>query len=96
VSPVPSPEDGNISSFKNVVFFRILSDGKSPVVPNVIYNHQNPLESIICVGFELLTTVVIISQKIELTIFLLPTIQYLMSFGVSAFCSDWFTMDEML
>jgi hypothetical protein len=29
-SPPPSPEDGNRSSFRNVVFFGIQDDGKSP------------------------------------------------------------------
>jgi hypothetical protein len=29
-SPTPSPEDGNRSSFQNVMFFGIQDDGKSP------------------------------------------------------------------
>jgi hypothetical protein len=30
VSPIPSPENGNRTSFWNVVFFRILDDGQGP------------------------------------------------------------------
>jgi hypothetical protein len=30
VSPTLSPEDGNRSSFRNVVFYRIIDDGQSP------------------------------------------------------------------
>jgi hypothetical protein len=30
VSPTSWPEDGNSSSFRNIVFFRILDDGRSP------------------------------------------------------------------
>jgi hypothetical protein len=31
-SPPPSPEDGNRSSFRNIVFSRIPDDGKSPKI----------------------------------------------------------------
>jgi hypothetical protein len=47
VSPTLSPVNGNRFSFRNVVFFRILDDGRSPQSPaisNVIYHRHGPLE----------------------------------------------------
>jgi hypothetical protein len=49
-SPLPSPQDGNRSSFRNVVFSRIPENGKSPkkktpVILCVIHHRQNCLES---------------------------------------------------
>jgi hypothetical protein len=49
VSPTPSPEDGNRSSFRNVVFssfleYRWWTKSKNPVFPSVIHHRQNPLE----------------------------------------------------
>jgi hypothetical protein len=38
-SPPPSPEDGNRSSFRNVVFSRIPDDGKSPKPPVILCVH---------------------------------------------------------
>jgi hypothetical protein len=51
VYPPPSPEDGNRSSFRNVVCFvvsRIPDDGqspKNPVIMNIMHHRRNPLES---------------------------------------------------
>jgi hypothetical protein len=47
-SPPPSLEDGNRSSFRNVVFSRIPDDGKvqNPVILCIMHHRQNPLESI--------------------------------------------------
>jgi hypothetical protein len=39
-TPPPSPEDGNRSSFRNVVFTRIPDDGKSPKPSNSVHQIQ--------------------------------------------------------
>jgi hypothetical protein len=52
-----SSEDGNRSSFRNVVFFSILYNtwgwtmAKTPVIPNIIHHRQNRLKSTRCNGF---------------------------------------------
>jgi hypothetical protein len=53
----PPPDDGNRSSFRNVVFSSFYSTGrwkksKNPVILTDIHHHQNSLEFICFVGFS--------------------------------------------
>jgi hypothetical protein len=79
--PTPSPDKGNRSSFRNVVFSDVFQNtgrwtkSKTPVIPSVIHHRQNPLECCSFVSKRPLQEVQKPKLKIEAS-FVCPRISY--------------------